>query len=178
MRSILKFTVIIFCILFFIAGCKRGANSGCLQIEMTDIPPDSVYEHVYIDLQRISINYDGAQSGTWMDLPTKQGVYDLLELQNDITVAITSKTWVPIGRINQIRFILGDNNTVVVRGVSHYMKVPSAYTSGIKILVNYTVGRNHNLIIVLDFDAQKSIHIKGNGDYSMEPVISVRRIID
>jgi len=69
--------------------------------------------------------------------------------------------------------ILGSNNTVVVDGESHPLETPSAQTSGLKLNVHYTFEAGLVYDLWLDFDAEQSIVEKGNGDYSLKPVIRV-----
>lgn len=155
---------------------EMNINSGRIKIVMTDAVQANIYEHVYIDLKQVSINYDEAKPDVWMDLPTNTGIYDLMELTNNVTTVITSETSIPIGKVYQIRLILGDNNSVVINGDSHFLKLPSAYSSGIKVKVNEEISRNENLLVLLDFNADKSIHKDGGDTYIMNPVIDVKNI--
>ncbi|HYG15032.1 MAG TPA: DUF4382 domain-containing protein, partial [Bacteroidia bacterium] len=79
--------------------------------------------------------------------------------------------------VTQMRLILGTNNTVVVDSVGTFdLKVPSAYNSGIKINLDTDITVDQHLEIVLDYDAEQSIHKTGSGEYIMEPVIKVRSV--
>jgi hypothetical protein len=79
---------------------------------------------------------------------------------------------VPAGKISQIRLILGNNNSLNIDGDVHDLKTPSGQQSGIKLQVHQTLVAGITYKILLDFDAARSIVEKGNGTYSLKPVIS------
>ena len=176
MKAIIKFSLTFLCLVFIIVSCEKDINSGRMIVKMT-CSNDSVpaYEHVYVDIKQVSINYLGSKQDSWIDLSTDAGIYDLLELMNDVTIALTDEEKLPIGKVGQIRLLLGNNNTVVVAGTAFPLKVPSAYTSGVKIVVNQEIRRTQKIIITLDFDAEQSIN-QDNGDFIMNPVIKVKSI--
>jgi hypothetical protein len=159
----------------FILSCERDINSGTLKVELTD-SATTTYDHIYIDIEKVSVHYSGAQEGSWIDLPTNTGIYDLLLLANDVTVILADEKEIPIGRVSQIRLLLRNNNTIVVGGQIFDLKIPSGYETGIKVQVYQEIKRNQRLLIVLDFDAEKSILQNGTGDYSLHPVVKVKRV--
>ena len=59
----------------------------------------------------------------------------------------------------------------MVDGNSQSLKVPSGSQSGLKLNLHQTLTANTSYSIWLDFDACKSVVEKGNGDYSLKPVI-------
>lgn len=83
---------------------------------------------------------------------------------------------IPSGRINQIRLILGDDNTVVIDGQTFPLSTPSAQQSGLKLNVNQELEGGILYEYILDFDADKSIVRQGNGGYSLKPVIRVELV--
>jgi hypothetical protein len=158
-------------------SCEKSANSGYIKTEMTCVQQDtSAYQQVNVDIKQVSIHYEGSQNDSWIDLPTNSGTYDLLEIRNDITVLISDEARIPIGKVTQIRMLLGTNNSVVLGGVSYYLTVPSAYTSGVKINVDQEIQRNDYLMITLDFRADESINLSGSGNYMLKPVIKVKSV--
>jgi hypothetical protein len=134
---------------------------------MTDAPAD--YTSVNIDLKQIEVT--GDNDVTYL-IDVKPGIYDLIELSNGKDVLISSAE-LEAGRVEQIRLILGDNNSIVVDGTDFPLKTPSAQQSGLKLQVHkeFEEGKTYNLL--LDFDASASIVRHGNGDYSLKPVIRV-----
>ena len=114
----------------------------------------------------------------WMDLETLAGMYNLLELQNNVTAVLVYGDMIPAGHITQMRLMLGQTNYVVVDSVAHDLKTPSAQQSGLKIRLDATFEEGHTYEIVLDFDAEKSVVRTGNGKYLLKPVIKILSIND
>ncbi len=78
----------------------------------------------------------------------------------------------PVGKISQLRLILGDNNSVTTQdGQTVMMKTPSAQTSGLKLKINATLQAGITYKLLLDFDASRSIVKTGNGRFNLKPVI-------
>jgi hypothetical protein len=167
---ILKFLMLAMILTVF--GCKKDNNTPGnypMQVRMTDAA--GPYDAVYVDVQSVQVNTDpnGNDNG-WVTLSTHAGIYDLTKLTNGVDTFLASAT-LPSGNVSQIRLILGTNNTIVVNGQTYPLKTPSAQQSGLKIQVHYTLVSGINYIVLLDFDASRSIVSKGNGDYSLKPVI-------
>ena len=126
------------------------------------------FDNLYIDVQGIEIHFDSAG---WQSLePFNSGIYDILELANGLDTLLC-KVLLPEGKISQVRLLLGSNNTIVVDGVTNDIKVPSGSQSGLKLNLHQTLNANTSYTIWLDFDACKSVVVKGNGTYSLKPVI-------
>jgi hypothetical protein len=149
-------------------SCNKETGRSALKIHMTDAPGD--YEEVNVEIRQVEIHYAG--SG-WVQVNTIQGVYDLLTLQNGVSIVIVDDNDVPAGEITQIRLILGTQNTIKVLGNTYPLTVPSGYQTGIKINAKrkFTPGGLTNILI--DFDAELSVvHTEGNG-YILKPVIKI-----
>jgi hypothetical protein len=79
---------------------------------------------------------------------------------------------VPSGTIQQIRAVLGTNNTIKVNGIVFPLTIPSGSESGLKIKINKDLDEpTENLI--MDFDAAMSVH-EDNGGYKLNPVITIK----
>ncbi len=173
MKKFAIFTGVFALFLALMVSCKdnEGPNSGGtaqLKIYLTDAPAE--YDAVYIDVQSVEIHTD--EDG-WKTLNViNPGIYDLLKFNSGIDTLIIDEDIAP-QTISQIRLILGDNNSLVVDGVTHALETPSAETSGLKLNVHYTFEAGIAYELWMDFDAEQSIVEKGNGDYSLKPVIHV-----
>lgn len=139
-----------------------------LQISMTDDPGD--FDQVNIDLQEVEVKY--RDSSGFQSVHTYPGIYDLLQLQNGLDTVIVRDS-VAFGELQQVRLILGSDNTIMVDSVLYPMDTPSAQQSGLKINLNRLMNRDSLNVVLLDFDAAKSVVEKGNGKYSLKPVIKV-----
>ena len=154
--------------LLSIMSCKKEHRTAPIQLLLTDKPAtyDSVNVHI-VGIQ-VQINHDTA---AWLSLNTKDSIYNLLDLQSGITTVIAQDT-VPLGVLQEVRFILDSDNTVVVNGVSYPLEAPSAEYSGLKVKIGRVLGETLNTF-TLDFDASLSIN-EQNGVYKLRPVIQMR----
>lgn len=151
-----------------IYSCKKENRTAPIQFLLTDKPATYDSVNVHIVGMQVQINHDTA---AWISINTKDSIYNLLDLQNGITTLIAQDT-VPAGVLQEVRFILGSDNTVVVNGVSFPMETPSAESSGLKVKIGRVLGETMNTF-TLDFDASLSI-IEENGTYKLRPVIQMR----
>lgn len=134
-------------------------------VRLTDAP--GPYDEVNVDIQGVEVIGDG---GKIVLLNVKKGIYNLLEFSNGVDTLLATDS-LEISSVNQVRLILGPNNTVVLDGVSYPLSTPSAEQSGLKIKVNNKLQDGILYTVLLDFDANKSIVKQGNGTYSLKPVI-------
>jgi hypothetical protein len=142
-----------------------SAKSYPVAIKMTDAP--GPYDAVFVDLQGVEITGSGGETVT---LNAKKGIYNLLDLSNGVSALIATDT-LETSKVEQIRLILGTNNTVVLGGVTYPLSTPSADQSGLKLQVHQTLQQGILYEILLDFDANKSIVTTGVGTYKLKPVI-------
>jgi len=118
---------------------------------------------------------------------------DLLDLQNGVIEELGEIT-LPVGRIQQVRFVLVDNATAdpadidfdpdadPTRAPNHVvfsaggfedLKTPSGQQSGVKINVGIDVAEGQVADLLIDFDACKSVVEAGNsGNYLLKPVLT------
>lgn len=139
-------------------------NKAHMSVRMTDAPAN--YDAVLIDVQNVEIKTNGGD----ILLNVNAGIYNLLDFSNGLDTLIASGD-LDAGTVSQIRLILGTNNTVVVDNVPHPLATPSAEQSGLKIQVHKTLEPGVSYAILLDFDANESIVLQGNGEYKLKPVI-------
>lgn len=133
-------------------------------LKMTDAP--AAYSAVNIDLKAVEIK---GNTGTAM-LNVNAGIYNLLNFSNGLDTLIATGSLM-MDRVEQIRLILGTNNTVVSGGVTYPLSTPSAQQSGLKLQVHQNLQPGVAYYVLLDFDANQSIVQEGNGSYSLKPVI-------
>lgn len=145
-----------------------SARSVPFKIYLTDDPGD--YDQVNIDLAEVQVKIK--DSTNFYTLQTYQGIYDLLQLQNGLDTLVVFDS-LPPGELQEIRLVLGANNSIMVDSVLHDLKVPSGSTSGLKIKTNKVLIQDSLAALTVDFDAGASIVEKGNGTFSLKPVIRV-----
>lgn len=170
-KHLLLIFSLFFLTLSFLA-CKKdnaGADgTATLQVRLTDAPV--AYDKVNIDIQQVRVNFRDDSTG-WVSLPTNAKVYNLLGLQNGVDTLLASGT-VQTGIVKEIRFILGNNNTIVVNGVTYPLTIPSGSESGLKIKVDKRLNATLETLII-DFDAALSIKSENDG-YKLRPVLKVK----
>jgi hypothetical protein len=166
-RNILLSTLLFIMAGFTIHSCSKSDSSTKypINIRMTDEP--GPYDAVYIDLKSVEIS---GNDGKAVTLNVYPGIYNLLNFSNGLDTLIAFGN-LENPTVQQIRLILGPNNTVVVNNISYPLSTPSAEQSGLKLLVNETLQAGVMYNILLDFDANKSILQTGNGTYKLKPVI-------
>lgn len=160
--------------LFFslsIISCKKNNPTGSMTVRMTDAPAS--YDKVNVELVGFKIHYE--QTG-WVDVPIVQGIYNLLDLRNNVSVTLANQAQIPVGKINQIRLILGANNTLVINDSILPLVIPSGAETGLKLNVNEFVASNQNLDMLVDFDANASVVVGGNGQFTLKPVLKIKTV--
>ncbi|MGL1885689.1 MAG: DUF4382 domain-containing protein [Reichenbachiella sp.] len=152
----------------FLNSCGEDEkNTATIQVSLVDAPGD--YESVFIDLVDVQVN---TGEDSWESLESAQmGVYDLIQLTNG-TEAFLGEIELPEGQMGQVRLILGENNELVVDGVTKDLTVPSGSQSGLKLNVDGDIVGGVTYKLIIDFDAAKSVVEAGNsGKYNLKPVI-------
>ncbi len=165
-----KSLLLIITIGLFVNSCKKDSTVQPSReptpyyLRMTDAP--AAYSAVNIDLQAVEVigNHGSAM------LNVNAGIYNLLNFSNGLDTLIATGSLM-IDRVEQIRLILGPNNSVVSGGVIYPLKTPGAQQSGLKLQVHQDLQPGVAYYVLLDFDANQSIVVEGNWDYSLKPVI-------
>lgn len=158
---------------FLVNSCKKDPANGYMSVKMTDAPAD----YLKVNVEVLDVQVHNEASG-WVSLPTNAGIYNLLDLQNNVTVALASHANVPAGKLNQMRLVLGSHNSLITVADTFDLKVPSGEETGLKMNLSYNLSPNKHMVVVLDFDAAASIVDKGNGSYSLKPVIKVKSVTE
>lgn len=150
-------------------ACKKDSDQTTLRIRLTDGPGD--FQQVNVDIReiRVKLSHD---SSDWLLLPTNAGVYNLLDFQNGIDTLLAIGP-VPVAKLQEVRFVLGPNNSVMVDSIVYPLSTPSAQESGLKIKINKELALDVNTF-VLDFDAAQSVKVQGNGVFKLHPVIKLK----
>jgi len=164
----------------FLAGCSNNSTNprfGTMNVRMTDDPGN--FDHVNLVITQVSTRMEDADTtgtdsteGGWVVLKNSAATYDLIALQNGVFATIGTGA-LPAGHYTQIRLKLGAGSTVVVDGVTYPLTVPSGRQSGLKLVGNFDVPAGGTIDVALDFDASRSIHQTGAGQYMLKPVIKI-----
>lgn len=148
-----------------IPSCNKAKDKAHIGVFMTDAPGN--FNAVMVDIQSVEVTGSG---GSTVLLNTQAGIYNLLDFSNGVDTLIATGD-LEAGDVSQIRLILGPNNSVMVDSVIYPLSTPSAMQSGLKLQINQTFEPGVSYSILLDFDANQSIVLEGNGTYQLKPVI-------
>lgn len=178
-------------------GCSKSSNHmapqpagfGKVNVAVTDAPAD--VDHIYLDVREVWVHRlddgtggDGLSSGehedddtgVWHRLDADPQIIDLLELRNGVFDELATGS-VPAGTYDQMRLKLGPNNWIVVDGSGHDLKVPSGQSSGYKLMGTFHVPIDGVVDLGLDFDAERSVHVTGSGQWMLHPVVRIHEIV-
>jgi len=173
-RNILFVPLLILMITLGLAGCdlnNSNGDRGHMKVSMTDAPAH--YDAVFIDVQKVEAHMEGeAENSGWVKLSSDPMKINLLELTNGETKLIGSAD-LKTGHYDQIRLVLGSDNSVNVDGETHTLVTPSAQESGYKLNIDSDVSAESDLHFVIDFDAGRSILLTAIGDFKLHPVLRI-----
>lgn len=158
--------------LFLFSACdkdlRKSDETAEISLRLTDAP--AAFDGLLLDIQGIEFHTDEAG---WVSVdPIVPGLYNILDYRNGADTLL-ARTTLPVGRLSQVRFLLGEGNAIVVDGVEHPLDVPSGQESGLKFNVHEELVPSGSYEFWTDFDAARSIVQTGNGDYKLKPVIRV-----
>jgi hypothetical protein len=158
--------------LILVAGCSNStttSRTGKLRIYLADSPLQ--YDEVNIVVTKVEVHSAGSDSlGGWAVVNNDTAIYNLLTLRNGAN-AILGDTMLPVGKYTQIRLYIGDSSNVIVGGVRYPLDVTA--DSIVKLNHEFDIAPGTLYLLTLDFDAARSIHQTGNGQYMLRPVIRV-----
>jgi len=164
-----KITFLLSIVMLFmiVSSCTKddAKLSYPVKVHLTDAP--GPYNAVYIDLLGVELT---GNDGVNVMMDVNSGIYNLLDFTNGVDTLIATGA-LEVSTIQQIRLVLGTNNSVMIDSVIYPLSTPSAQQSGLKLQVHQKLEAGVVYSILLDFDANKSIVDHGNGTYSLKPII-------
>lgn len=183
--------------IIFYSCKKEGADVNIpegkqrISIRLSDNPVN--YDAVYVDIQQVAVQIipdscrgrgdnnnndcyddDEYRCSIWDTLNIRAGVYNLLDLSNGVDTLLGSGITIE-GRINKIKLILGDNNSVVIDSVSYPLSLWNnnhSWTIQVRGRDIYEITPN-DLQLWLDFDAGASIVKVSNNRFVLKPKIKI-----
>lgn len=156
--------------MFMFTACDRDTSStGTFEVRLHDAPGD--YQELWVDIQRVEVNNSNDEGSGWVTISEPGQRYDILTLTNGASELLGSAE-LEEGTYQQIRLILGDNNTLVYNDEELPVTVPSGSQSGLKLNINATIEGDVVYTLWLDFHADRSIVRTGQGNnFLLKPVI-------
>lgn len=185
MKTLLPLTVLATALALSACGGSSSTPTGTLNVAMTDNPACG-FNHVWVTVKQVRVHTSataGDRDAGWQTVTLTTPLHvDLLSLRNGILQQL-GQIPLPAGHYQQIRLVLTSNNSVVpttstgADGTEVALTTPSATQSGYKVIGNFTVQPDTLTDLVLDFDACHSIVQKGNGTYSLKPVVTATPVV-
>lgn len=168
---LLPVLLILFSTILLVPSCKKEGNA-ILTVYLTDAPAD--YDAVNIEVVGIQVKASpDPGEGGWTTMPMAASpiIYNLLEFTNGMETLLSTME-LPAGKISQLRLILGDNNTIVVNGITSALplEVPSGQESGLKFNIHADLLAGIEYKLWIDFDCVRSVVDNGAGAYILKPV--------
>jgi hypothetical protein len=195
LRACLGLSLII--ILLFACQKEKSINDEAVpegqqrvKIFLSDNPVN--FDAVYVDIQQVIIQvipdscrgrdnnnndcYDDNEyrCSIWDTLDIRAGVYNLLSLSNG-TDTLLANGLTLAGRVNKIKLVLGDNNSVVIDSVSYPLSLwGSQHTVTLQVKgADIEELTPAELQLWLDFDAGGSIVRVSNNRFVLKPKIKI-----
>lgn len=175
-----------------LVGCSSGSSSDSSQ-SMTDLfsyavekpsnfrvsltdAPNKDFKSVFVNVGKIELWLEKNNKSVRLSIGQDTGLIDLLTLRDGKLLPIQDTTIPEGATLTQIRLILDSGNYAIKGDLSEcQMQTPSGQQSGVKVKLSSPVtiesGKSYSLVV--DFDALKSMVVKGNGDCLLKPVIKM-----
>lgn len=146
------------------------------RLSLTDAPKEDLKE-VNVNVHHIELFLGKGAVEKRLILANGLGMVNLLDLQNGVILPLADVNMPEGVEISQIRLVLnGDNNHVIRKNDQRCdLQTPSGQQSGIKILIKnpIVIESGYRYSMIVDFDAAKSVVIRGNGSCLLKPVLKL-----
>lgn len=110
-----------------------------------------------------------SEADGWTTVSTLDKTFDLIELRNSGELEVMADIKLKAEEYNQVRLIISKVVVVDANG-GNEAKLPS---NELKINANWVVEENKTATATFDFILDESLHVTGNGQYILAPVVQV-----
>ncbi|MCI0844096.1 MAG: DUF4382 domain-containing protein, partial [Chloroflexi bacterium] len=142
-------------------------QDATLEIRVTDAPPEGVTK-ILLTVENIEVNVStGETGGGWQTVVSEPQTFDLVALEG--IEAILGSTVLEPGRYNQVRLSVTDA-MVTVNGEDKNATVPSGK---LRFAGSFELVAGETTVLTLDFDAAKSVVLRGKMDPLIKPVVKL-----
>jgi hypothetical protein len=152
---------------------------GSLKLSLTDAPKKNL-TNVFVNVEQMELFVAKGGIERRLIVGRKIGMVDLLTLRNGVLLPIANLDLPEDIQISQIRLVLrGENNHAIKDDGSRCeLKTPSGQQAGVKILLKNPVqiSDGYTYSMIVDFDAEKSVVIRGNGTCLLKPVLKLLQV--
>lgn len=155
------------------ASCNKKASDQTSKVafKITDAPAQ--FDALYIDVQGVEVH---TQGGAWVTYSSNLGVINILDYVNGNATVIAEGEISADATIDQIRLVLGSQNSVVVNGASYSLNNSASLQQQLTINTSNQLQAGGSYEWTIDFDAAQSVVATGNGQFTLTPTL--RLIVD
>ncbi len=172
MKPIKIFFAVLAALPLFLVGCKEKAQKDAAHVtfKLTDAPTN--FDALYIDVKGIEAH---TQASGWVMMNSSVGSINILQYVNGQSTVIAEGD-IPAGHIDQVRLLLGSNNSIVVNGQSQPISLAGSGAAGLTLNLDNQVQAGNNYSWTIDFDAAQSVVAAGSASFQLQPTL--RLIVD
>jgi hypothetical protein len=158
------------------AGCDSNvsAKEGTIEVRVTDAPPQRNVTEINVTLSNIQVHKTGSETdgdGGWITVISDPQPFDLIKLKDLGAEEILGEAVIDIGRYNQIRMDVEFVDAVIDgETVETGVDLPSGK---LKIIGSFTIEVDTITVLLIDFDADKSLVFTGQGKVIFKPVVKL-----
>jgi hypothetical protein len=154
-------------------GTDVSANTGTIEVRVTDAPPEYDIATIDVTFSEVAIHTagdDGDGGWTYIPIDIEDGSLDLLLLQDGVDALLATGLVTP-GNYTQLRVII-DTIAVTLEGGGDPPEVilPSGE---LKLVRPFTIEEGVTTTLLLDFIAAESIVVTGAGKIIFKPVVKL-----
>ena len=174
------------------SGDSSSGETGTVAMSLTDAMSNK-FNAVYVTIDDVQVhlkgNGNGNNSWTSVSTPNLPKTFNLYDLTNGVREEIGLAD-LEAGDYTQMRLIIGEDpdsginlfseahphaNYVIDTDDNYQeLKIPSGYQTGLKIVHGFTISANQTTELILDFLAEKSVVVSGNGEnWHLKPTVKV-----
>lgn len=175
MKSFLSIAALLAATLLVSPACRRDRSPRITTLFTAKNVPTSGsenFQEVNVDIQKLQMHVNG---GSWVDISTNSGVYNMLAFKDGATLVLTDNADLPKAAIDKVRVIVGDRNSVVYNNTIYPMPGPTGEPPSADVSLNTRFIPRREYELLLSIDVEKSITIHPDGSYSISPVIKLEK---
>jgi hypothetical protein len=159
------------------AFAEKNSN---LRVNLTDAPPPKAITEVIVDIDHVELLTEKGGKKANVIIAKNLGKTDLLQLRNGVLLPMQDLK-IPQGvSVKQIRLVLKESGHYLTQNENRCdLQTPSAQHTGVKLIISKPIlfEMGYSYSIVVDFDADHSIVLRGNGTCLLKPVLKLKSAV-
>ena len=146
-------------------------TTGTVEVRVTDAPPEGV-SAIVLTLSEIEAHDAGAADEKgWITLIEDERTFDLVKVEG--LEKLLGSTELPTGDYTQVRMKVLKAVVTLDVGSGDEEREATVPSDRLRVVGRFTVEEDAITILVLDFDAEKSVVVTGAGRVQVKPVVKL-----